>query len=76
MAQTGQAHRLQLDPLLPVGVIQRAHAARHGGRLPGSVQSETVDQAEVSDSITSEIHLPNTKYPLKIKFLSIIPFKK
>lgn len=40
VAESGDAHWLQLDPGLPVGVVQRTHAARLSSRLPGSVEDE------------------------------------
>lgn len=40
MAEAGYAHWLQLDPALPVGVVEWTHAARHSSRLPASVQEK------------------------------------
>jgi len=37
VAEAGDAHWLQLDPRLSVGVVERTHAARHRGGLPVSV---------------------------------------
>ena len=53
VADTGDAHRLQLNPGLSVGIIQRTHAARHGSRLPGSVQNETGDVDEAGTTLNS-----------------------
>lgn len=41
VADAGDAHWLQLDPGLSVGVVERTHAARVGSRLPGSGQNSS-----------------------------------
>lgn len=38
MSCPANAHGRQVDPQLPVGVVERAHAARHRGWLAGAAQ--------------------------------------
>ncbi|TNN53034.1 hypothetical protein EYF80_036727 [Liparis tanakae] len=56
VAEAGDAHRLQLDPRLSVGVVERTHAARHRGGLPVSVTGH--DTINTNKSITMRPDLP------------------